>query len=145
MRNLIKNRKGYAMAYVVLLIGVVGVPMLILSVEIARAMYVEGLIQAAVDAACEASVNAVDVPFFLEYGELRLIQGDADTLAQNEFASNVSNSNIVNYNPSLAGLIFLSPTLVECHASASLEWLLPGIPGLTVNVDSLSQVKAQVY
>ena len=40
MRRFWKNRKGYVMAYVVILIGTVAIPMLILSVEIVRAMYV---------------------------------------------------------------------------------------------------------
>ena len=145
MCNLFKDRKGYAMAYVALFIGLVGLPLMLLSVEIVRAMYVEGLVQAAVDAACEAAVQAVDVEYFIANGVLRINPGDATGLAQNEFASNVTNYNIANYNPSLSGLNFLSPTLVQCNASAVMEWLLSGIPGLVLNVDSLSQVKAQVY
>lgn len=145
MRNLIKDTEGYAMAYVVLFISLVGLPLMLLSVEIVRAMYVEGLVQAAADSACEAAVQAVDLPYFLEYGVLQILPGDASALAQSEFASTVADYGIMNYNPSLSGLVFLSPTLVQCNASAAMEWLLPGIPDLTLNVSALSQVKAQVY
>jgi len=41
MLKFLKNRKGYEMGYVAILIGTVAIPMLILSVEIVRAMYVE--------------------------------------------------------------------------------------------------------
>jgi hypothetical protein len=41
MRRFWKNRKGYVMAYVTILIGTVAIPMLLLAVEITRAMFVE--------------------------------------------------------------------------------------------------------
>ena len=145
MRNILKDRRGYAMAYVVLFIGLVGLPLMLLSVEVVRAMYVESLVQTAVDAACEASVQAVDVLLFIQTGELIIVPSDANALAQSEFASNVTNYSIANYSPSLAPLTFVTPTVVQCNASAMMEWLLPGIPGLTLNVDSLSAVKAHMY
>jgi hypothetical protein len=144
MRGFWKNRKGYVMAYVTILIGTISIPMLILSVEIVRAMYVEVQLQAAVDAACEAAIQAVDVSFFIHNGVLQIDLGAASTYAQREFNATVINHNIINYNPSLSGISLLTPTLVQCSSSATIQWLLPGIPALTLHANSLSQARVSL-
>ena len=64
MRSFWKGRKGYVMGYVIILIATAALPMLILAVEISRAMFVEVKLQAAVDSACDAAIQAVEVPYF---------------------------------------------------------------------------------
>jgi hypothetical protein len=54
------------MLYSVMLITLVAMPMLILSSEIVRVMYVGVHIQTTVDSACTAAVQAVDVPYFIQ-------------------------------------------------------------------------------
>lgn len=141
MLKFLKNRKGYVMAYVTILIASVAIPMLILSVEIVRAMYVEVHLQAAVDAACEAAIQAVDVPFFIHNGVLQIDLGAASSYAQREFDATVINHNISSYNPSLSGISLLTSTLVQCSSLATMEWLLPGIPAMTLHANALSQAR----
>ena len=140
MRRFWKNRKGYVLAYTAILIGTVAIPMLILSVEIGRALYVGVHLQAAVDAACEAAAQAVDVPFFINNGVLQIEPGTAAANAQREFDATVIYHNIISYNPSL-GISLLTSTLVQCSSSATMQWLLPFIPALTLHANALSQAK----
>jgi len=64
MRSFWKDRKEYVMGYVIILIATAALPMLILAVEIFRAMFVEVKLQAAVDSACDVAIQAVNVPYF---------------------------------------------------------------------------------
>ena len=141
MHKFLKNRKGYVMAYVTVLIATVAIPMLILSVEIVRAMYVEVQLQAAVDAACEAAIQAVDVPFFIDNGVLQIDLDAASADAQREFNATVINHDITHYNPSLSGISLLTSTLVQCSSSATMQWFLPGIPALTLNAYAITQAR----
>ena len=45
MKSFLKDRKGYALPYSVIVIVLVGMPMMILSIELTRAMYVNVNIQ----------------------------------------------------------------------------------------------------
>ena len=137
MRRFWKNRRGYVLAYTAILIGTIAIPMLILSVEIGRALYVEVQLQAAVDAACEAAAQAVDVPFFINNGVLQIEPGTAAANAQREFDATVIYHGISSYNPSL-GISLLTATLVQCSSSATMTWLLPGIPALALHANTLS-------
>jgi len=139
----LKDRRGFAMPYHVALIALVALPMLILSGEIVRAMYVNVHIQTAVDAACSAAVQAVDVLNFIETGNLVIDSAQAAGYAQREFDSTVARANIENYTPSLDGLSIINNTIVECRASARMNWSLPGIAPLTFNVMSASEAMAR--
>jgi Flp pilus assembly protein TadG len=140
MRRFWKDRTGYVMAYVVVLIGTVTIPMLILSVEIGRAMYVEVQLQAAVNAACESAAQAVNVPVFIDTGVLQIEEGAATANAQREFDATVISSNITGYTPTL-GVAFPTSISVACTSSATLVWLLPGVPSLTLHADAFSQAR----
>lgn len=143
MRGFWKNRKGYVMAYVTILIGTLAIPMMTISVEIVRAMYVENQLQAAVDAACEAAVQSVDIPYFMEWGILQIQMGPAVSYAHREFDATVISHNINNYNPLLSGVSLLpnSLTMVQCSGSATMGWFIPGVPDLTLHADSVSQAR----
>jgi hypothetical protein len=138
-----KNRKGFALPYTVMLIALVAMPMLILSSEIARSLYVNVHIQTAADAACAAAVEAVDVDYFIDTGILRIDGSEAVAYAQREFNSTVARSNIENYSPSLYSVSVEHNTMVICRASAQMRWTLPGIAPLNMNVMSAAEARAR--
>ena len=76
LKKFLSNRRGYAMAYTIIVLTFVAMPMLIISSEIVRMMFVEMHLQAAVDGACTAALQSVDIPHFISTGELII---DADT------------------------------------------------------------------
>lgn len=144
MRSFCKDRRGYVMAYMVILLLTVGLPMLMLSVEITRAMFVQVQLQTAVDSACDAAVQAVDVPHFISTGVLLIQQGVAASYASREFTSTVINHSLNHYSPSLTGLSFLTLTKVQCTGSASMSWFIPGIPSLTISAVSVAEAKVSM-
>lgn len=144
MRRFLQDRRGYVMAYMVMLLTLVAIPMLILSVEITRTMYVQIQLQAAVDAACDAAVQAVDVPFFIHNGVLQIEQGVAASYAAREFYATVARHSIENYSPALTGLSFPNATQVQCSGTASMGWFLPGIPSLTMSAASVAQARVSM-
>ena len=143
IKKFLKDRKGYAMPYTVMLITLVAMPTLILASEIVRALYVGVHIQTAVDAACTAAVQAVDVPHFIATGELMIDSNEAASFAQRDFDSTVSQSDIENYNPALTAVSVVNNTIVECHASAAMKWTMPGVAPLTFNVSSAAEAQAR--
>ena len=68
-KRIIKDIRGYAMPYTVMLITAVAMPMSIMSIEIVRMMFVDVHLQSVVDAACGAASQGVDVPHFFLTGE----------------------------------------------------------------------------
>ena len=60
------------MAYSTMLIILVASPMSIVSIEIVRMMFVDVHLQSAVDAACAAASQGVNVPYFILTGELKI-------------------------------------------------------------------------
>jgi hypothetical protein len=99
---------------------------------------------AALDAACEAASQAVDVPFFINNGVLQIVQGTAATYAQREFDSTVLYHNIQNYSPSLTGLTYPSAAVVQCAATATMQWLVPGIPAISLHANAIAQASVSV-
>ena len=131
------------MPYTVALITFVAMPMLILSSDIVRALYVGVHIQTAVDAACAAAVQAVDVAHFIDTGELKIVDSQAVGYAQREFSGTVANAGIEKYSPSLTAVSIVNNTVVECRASAQMIWTLPGVAPLTFSVDSAAEAEAR--
>jgi len=143
IRRLFRNLEGYVMPYSAVLILLVGMPMMILSVEITRAMYVNVNIQTAVDAACAAAAQAVDVDHFITTGEVVIISSWAGSYAQRDFDATIANANIQNYSPSLTGVSIMNGSQVFCTANATLNWLLPGVPAISIDVASASEAVAR--
>ena len=143
MKRFFTDRRGYAMAFNAVIIVMVAMPMMILSSEIVRALYVNVHIQTAVDAACTAAVQAVDVPHFVATGELVIDSDEAGSYAQREFNATVTNSNIQKYSPVLSGVSIINNTVAECRATATMTWMLPGVPALTINVISAAEALAR--
>ncbi len=143
IRRFLRDCKGYVMPYTVMLITLVAMPMLILSSEIVRAMYVGVHIQTAVDGACAAAVQAVDVSYFISDGIVRIDGATATAYAVREFDSTVAQSNIEKYSPTLTAVNIVDDHIVECHASAAMIWTLPGVAPLTFNVFSAAEAEAR--
>ncbi|MDK2981782.1 MAG: hypothetical protein PWQ55_2129 [Chloroflexota bacterium] len=138
-----RDCKGYVMPYSVMLITLVAMPMLILSSEIVRALYVGVHIQTAVDGACSAAVQAVDVSYFIDNGVVRIDSTNAVAYAVREFNSTVAQSDIENYSPALTAVNIVDDHIVECHASAQMIWTLPGVAPLAFNVSSVAEAEAR--
>lgn len=143
MFRLIKDKRGYVMPLNVMLIALVAMPLLILSSEIVRTMYVNVHIQTAVDAACTAAVQAVDVARFVATGELVIDSGLAASYAQREFNATVARSSIENYSPVLTSVSINNNTIAECRASAQIIWSMPGLAPLTMNAMSAAEAEAR--
>lgn len=143
MKKLFNHRLGYAMAYHVVVLAAVAVPFLTLTTEITRALYVNVRIQTAVDAACAAAVQAVDIPYFIQTGEVVIDQNEATTFAMREFSATVIISNIQRYSPVLSSVSIIDNTIAQCNGSATMIWFLGGIPPTTINVVSSAEAKAR--
>ncbi len=143
IKRFLRDRKGYAMAYTVMLITLVAMPMLVLSSDIVRSLYVNVHIQTAVDAACTAAVQAVDVAHFIDTGELQIDGTQAVGFAQRDFNATVAKSSIQKYSPALTAVSVVNNTIVQCSASAQMIWMLPGLAPLNFNVSSAAEAEAR--
>ena len=137
------DKKGNVMPYVVFLIAMLILPMMVMTMEVTRAMYVNIHLQAATDAACSAAAQAANVPGFIQTGDLLINISDGRTYAYREFDSTVSDSTLRRYSPALTKVDLLTNTMVTCEAIAQMEWILPGIPPLVLHVSSLSEIMAR--
>ncbi len=131
------------MAYTAMLMLVVGLPMMTMTSEIVRMLFVDVHIQAAVDAACAAASQAVDLPHFILTGEVLIDGNMAAANAQREFDATVANAGINQYSPSLSGLSIVDGTKVFCDATASMTWMIPGIAPVTLTASSAAEARAR--
>jgi len=143
--RLLKDRRGYAMSYVVMLLALVGLPLMLLSIEVVRALYVDARLQVATDAACEAAAQAVNVPYFIYNGVLKIEVSEGNSYAQREFGTTVARYNLEKYLPALGGITLINPTLVSCTASAQMQFILPIAPPITLNASSVAMAKASSF
>ena len=136
------RERGNIMAWFAAFLAFVVVPLAALTIDIVRAFYVYTHLQAATDAACEAAAQALDAPTFIRTGVQQIDLGLGSSYASREFAGAVVDQGVVQYSPALNGMRLLSPTKVECRASASLTLLVPSVsPALTVRVASTSELR----
>jgi hypothetical protein len=142
-KNFFSNKRGYAMSYTAMLMAVVGLPMLTLTSEITRMLFVDVHLQAAVDAACAAASQAVDVPYFILTGEVVIDANNAAGNAQREFDATVANAGINQYSPSLSGLSIVDNTKVYCDGTAVMTWMVPGIAPVNLSASSAAEARAR--
>ena len=67
----VRDEAGFALVWWALFIGLAAFPLLVFVVEGARYMQAAGAVQKAADAAAEAAVREIDVPHYVETGEIR--------------------------------------------------------------------------
>lgn len=135
------NERGQTMAYFVIVMTFVVIPLAVLTVDIVRALYLQTQLQAAADAACEAAAQALDAPTFVRSGARQINLGLGASYAAQAFSGSVANQGLVGYSPALNGLSLLSPTVVHCTASAGLQLLIPSSPTLNVHVAAVSEMR----
>ena len=136
-----RSERGQTMAYFVIVMTFVVIPLAVLTVDIVRALYLQAQLQAAADAACEAAAQALDAPTFVRTGVRQINLGLGSSYAAQAFSGSVANRGIVGYSPALNSLSLLSPTVVQCRASAGLKLLIPSSPTLNVRVAAVSEMR----
>jgi Flp pilus assembly protein TadG len=142
MKRTFRNgERGQTMAYFVIVLTFVVIPLAVLTVDIVRALYLHAQLQAAADAACEAAAQALDTPTFVRTGARQINLGLGASYAAQAFSGTVANKGIVGYSPALTGISLLSPTVARCTASAGLKLLIPSSPTLNVHVVAVSEMR----
>jgi hypothetical protein len=125
---------------VVMLLG--AIPLMALTLDATRAMYVHIHLQTAADAACEAAVQELDVPHYISTGQARVDLARGRGNAHREFTSTVIEHGIVQYSPVLSSVYLVSPTIAGCMASAQVERFIAFGPPMTPQVQSVSELRA---
>ncbi len=117
--------RGYSMAWWAVILATVFVPLLALSIDITRLLYVRTRLQTALDAACEAAANTADVRAFREAGVWRIDPGPAGANAAYAFWNTAAEAGIVRFRPALTGLGIQGDVAV-CRAEAEVQsFILP--------------------
>ena len=138
-----KSERGEAMAWMAIVMVFLMVPLMGITIDITRAMYVRGHLQAASDAGCQAAADAMMVPLFMETGEQKIDAGLMVGRAGQVFNATLRDSGQVRFAPTLA-LRLLTPTSVECTATASVARLLPSVvPEINIRVSTVSEMRAR--
>jgi len=134
---------GYAMGFYAVFIATVGMPLLVLSVDLVRLLAVRTRLQTAADAACQSAVAAVNAPFFQGSGGVALTPSQAVANARREFYATAQDAGLVGYHPTVQ-VGFLGPDLAVCQAEAQLDTLVPGAPPLRVAVVAVSAARNEL-
>ena len=92
MIGVLLNRRGDAYAWTAALMLLVGIPLASLSIDIVRMMYVRGHLHTATDASCQAAVDALDVPRFINTGEAIINGGLGRAQAADVFRSTLTDA-----------------------------------------------------
>ena len=133
------RERGYSMPWWAMVLAFVAVPLFSLAVDITRGMYVRIRLQEAVDAACEAGAQGLDVPRFRDTGNWNLDPGLAHSYAAVAFRQSVTDQGIVGYAPSYS--MQVSATFTDCQAVATVSRLIPFTPPMQAVVLSVSEMR----
>lgn len=121
------RERGYSMAWWAVIFATVLVPLLALSIDITRLLYVRVRVQSAVDAACEAAASTADIPAWREAGIRRIDPGEAAANANYAFYRTAAEAGVVRYAPTLSRLEIVGDT-ARCRAKASVQSFILPIP-----------------
>jgi len=133
------SERGYSMPWWAMVLAFVAVPLFSLAVDITRGMYVRTRLQEAVDAACEAGAQGLDVPHFRDTGNWHLDPGLAHSFAAVAFRQSVTDQGIVGYAPSYS--MQVSATFTDCQGVATVSRLIPFTPPIQAVVLSVSEMR----
>jgi Flp pilus assembly protein TadG len=138
-----RSERGNAMAWMAIVMLFLMVPMMGLTMDVTRAMYVRTHLQAASDAGCQAAADSMQVTLFQNTGERR-INGQLMVARANQvFFMTLQDATRVKFAPAVS-LRLLTPTSVECTATASVERLIPSVvPELNIRVTTVSEMRAR--
>jgi hypothetical protein len=137
---LLFDRRGDAYAWVAALMLLVGIPMASLSIDIVRMMYVRGHLHTATDASCQAAVDALDVPRFINTGEAIINGGLGRAQAADVFRATLTDATTIKYVQSLA-VDFPGPRLAHCVATARVDHIISITPDMIVVVETTSEMR----
>jgi hypothetical protein len=137
------RERGNALAWFAIVLLVLAPGLLGISYYIPRALYVRNHIQAATDAACQAAVDSLVVPIFIETGAARINPYLVYQQAAIAFNQSLQNSGRVRFSPSL-NINLVSPTMAECRSSASVASPFPWLPPLEVTAYTMSEMRVQM-
>jgi hypothetical protein len=127
------------MVWNALILVTVLLPLAGLTIDVPRYFILRARLQAACNASSEAAARAVDVPYFQETGDTRLIPGDALANAQTYFAAGVSSLVGGDYHPVLSGFAIDSgQRAVSVQGSGTLRLLFNTTPAFEVRASSTS-------
>jgi len=141
MKTCRKCENGYAMPYYAAYLTFVILPLMILTIDIPRALYVRTHLQTATDAACEAAAQALDTRHYMATGEARIHLGTAAGWAAREFSGTVVDQGIVQYQPALTSVRLQGPLIASCTATAEVDTFITGAPPLNIRVASISETR----
>ncbi len=142
MFPLVSCRKADAYAWFAALMMLVGVPLASLSIDVTRMMYVRGHLQTASDAACQAAVDALDVPHFIATGEARINAGQGRSWAGQVFVATLIDADQIGYAHGLA-VDFPGPRFAHCSATAIVDHIIPMTPAMNILVETTSEMRVR--
>lgn len=133
---------GFALVWWALFIGLAAFPLLVFVVEGSRYLQAAGTVQKAADAAAEAAVQEIDVPHYIETGEVRF-SGNEYALAEqyaNVNAQFLSVRQIAIVIQSIA--VDEAADTVRVSALADVSALFPAIaPSIIIRREGTAQVR----
>jgi hypothetical protein len=140
--SFILDERGFALVWWALFIGLAAFPLLVFVVEGGRYLQAAGALQKAADAAAEAAVREIDVPHYVETGEVRF-SGNEYALAEqyaNANAQFLSGRQIAIVIQSIA--VDEAADTVRVTALADVSALFPAIaPAIIIQRDGTAQVR----
>jgi len=130
------------MAWFAVVFAFIFVPLLALSADLPRMLWVRNHLQTAADAAAEGGANlGVDVPRFRESGEVRYIPAVVHGYVRSTFAEVVADAGLLGYQPTITRIhIDEANDTVWVEAEATADVFIPAItPAVTIRIQAVSQ------
>lgn len=141
-QRLFRDKRGYSMTFWAIFIGLVMVPMMALSIEVARYWFARGQIAAASDAASLSAAIEINKRVFVETGAVVLPTSETYAWAQQAVNANCGYLIERGIHPRVSG-ITISGNTVQVSVSADLSLLFPSIvPDITVTEIGKAEVRA---
>jgi hypothetical protein len=136
------NEAGFALVWWALFIGLVAFPLLVFVVEGARYLQAAGAVQKAADAAAEAAVREIDVPHYVETGEIRF-SGNEYALAEQYANANADYLHARQIAVEIQSIaVDEAEDTVRVSALADVSALFPAIaPQVTIRREGTAQVR----
>ena len=137
-----RNEAGFALVWWALFIGLAAFPLLVFVVEGARYMQAAGAVQKAADAAAEAAVREIDVPHYVETGEIRF-SGNEYALAEQYANANADYLHARQIAVEIQSIaVDEAEDTVRVSALADVSALFPAIaPQITIRREGTAQVR----
>ena len=135
------SNQGSAYAWFAVLMVFVAIPLMSLSIDVTRMMYVRGHLQTANDAACQSAADALDVPYYISTGHKRINAGRANSQAAREFSATLVDATKVRFVIKGLAINFPAPTFAHCVASATVEHIIPMTPPMNITLETTSEMR----